>query len=157
MACLGADRSGAGRTFERLCGDGLDLRTRDRVHAVADLGEVREPVTAEELADAGFGAGAMIFASSNNETLPSDSSVGNYKKAKLAALKNAGFILDFAHGNATTDIYAYLGAGMAAGVTYIIGEHAGEQGTVAVEGAGDWADRAAAVKVLARPAQPFNP
>ena len=114
-------------------------------------------LTRKWFAEAGFGAGALIFASSNTEALPSESGVGNYKKAKLAALKNAGFILDFAHGNATTDIYAYLGAGLAAGITYIIGEHAGEQGTVAVQGAGDWADRAAAVKVLPRPAQPFNP
>lgn len=39
-------------------------------------------------------------------------------------------MLDLAYGNATTDIFAYLGAGIAQDATFILGDHGGEEGTV---------------------------
>ena len=62
-------------------------------------------------------------------------------------------MIDFAYGNATTDIYAYLNAGIAADVTWIIGDHAGEMGTHAVTGA--WTARVGEVAALPTVSQPF--
>ena len=70
-----------------------------------------------------------------------------------ARLDSAGLIVDAAYGNASTDLTAYLGAGLPADALWIIGPHGGEQGTHAV--AGDWAPRAAAVAQGPRVAQPF--
>ena len=39
-------------------------------------------------------------------------------------------MVDFAYGNATTDIFAYAQAGVAPQQTMIMGDHGGEAGTV---------------------------
>jgi hypothetical protein len=61
-----------------------------------------------------FAHGPVRLADSSSDILPTEGSVGAYKLAKLRALLGAGIVIDFAYGNATTDIYAYLGAGVPA-------------------------------------------
>jgi hypothetical protein len=63
-----------------------------------------------------------------------------------------GFIVDLAYGNAATDIYAYLGAGVDPKNVYIIGKHAGEQGTNALKDS--WAPEVERAKTLPKIEQP---
>jgi hypothetical protein len=101
-----------------------------------------------------FAPGPLRLADSNSDILPTEGSVGAYKQAKLNALIAAGIVVDFAYGNATTDIFAYLGAGIPADHVWIIGPHAGEQGTHAITG--DWGARVTEVTGLPEVAQPFD-
>lgn len=59
-----------------------------------------------------------------------------YKAQALMDGQATGLRFDYAYGNATTDIGAYAEAGIPLAATFIIGEHAGEEGTVAIEGEG---------------------
>jgi len=59
-----------------------------------------------------------------------------YKAQALMDEQAGGRRFDYAYGNATTDIGAYAEAGIALDATFIIGENAGEGGTVAVMGEG---------------------
>jgi phosphatidate phosphatase PAH1 len=111
------------------------------------------PQTRGYLAARGFAVGPLRVADSNSQILPTEGSVGTYKRQSLEALTAAGYVIDFAYGNATTDIYAYLGAGIPADRVWIIGDHAGEQGTNPV--ADDWGARAAEVATLPPVVQPF--
>ena len=52
-------------------------------------------------------------------------------------LQAEGWRFDYAYGNADSDIGAYEDAGIAKDATFIIGEEAGNEGTVAIEGE-DW-------------------
>ena len=112
------------------------------------------PQTRSYLASRGFAVGPLRVADSNTDILPTEASVGAYKKANLEAFKAAGLVFDFAYGNATTDISAYLGAGIPADRVWIIGPHAGEQGTHPVMN--DWAARVAEVSALPMVTQPFD-
>lgn len=105
------------------------------------------------LARLGFAPGPLRVARAKRDVLPHDDGVGAFKRAQLAGWRAAGLIVDAAYGNASTDLTAYLGAGLPADAMWIIGPHGGEQGTHAV--AGDWAPRAAAVAQGPRVAQPF--
>ena len=109
--------------------------------------------TRDWLANLGFATGPLHVTDSNEEAVPAESGVGAFKLAWLQGLKAQGHLIDFAYGNATTDIYAYLGAGIAADVTWIIGDHAGEMGTHAVTGA--WTARVDEVAALPAVSQPF--
>jgi hypothetical protein len=86
-------------------------------------------VTRTWLDDVGAPAAPLILAPGNTEALPIESGVGDFKLDTIVALEARGFVVDLAYGNASTDIYAYLGAGLTAKQTWIIGKHAGEQGT----------------------------
>jgi hypothetical protein len=88
------------------------------------------------LADQGLAEGALRLTPTHSDFLPSDSGVGEFKQAELDAVDSAGLLLEVAHGNATTDISAYLGAGLAKERVWIIGKHAGTEGTQSVEK--DW-------------------
>ncbi len=105
------------------------------------------------LAARGFAPGPLRVADSNTDIVPTEGSVGAYKLANLKALIAAGLVVDFAYGNATTDIFAYLGAGIPPDRTWIIGDHAGEQGTHPVTG--DWGARVAEVDALPAVTQPW--
>lgn len=72
-----------------------------------------------------------------------DAAAQEYKAAALMEQQAAGWRFDYAYGNATSDIGAYADAGIDPSVTFIIDEHAGEGGTVAVQGEG-WVEHAAA-------------
>ena len=64
-------------------------------------------MTEEWLKDAGFATGTLHFTESRGATIPSVKGVGTYKAAYLQSLRDKGYELDYAYGNATTDIYAY--------------------------------------------------
>jgi hypothetical protein len=70
-------------------------------------------------------------------------SAAEYKSARLMQLQGEGYMFDYAYGNATSDITAYENAGIDKAATFIIGEEAGVDGTVAIEGEG-WVDHTAA-------------
>ncbi len=106
------------------------------------------------LSDLGFASGLLRNTDSTSELLPTESGVGNFKKAFLTRLLDAGYLIDLAYGNASTDIYAYLGAGVPASDVWIIGSNAGEQGTHGV--VDSWTARVAEVRALAPIVQPFR-
>jgi hypothetical protein len=112
------------------------------------------PQTRGYLAARSFAAGPLRVTDSNDDILPTEGSVGAYKLSNLKAMLDAGYIVDYAYGNATTDIYAYLGAGIPADHVWIIGDHAGEQDTHPVTGT--WGARAGEVGAMAKVAQPFD-
>ncbi len=110
--------------------------------------------TREWLAGQGLADGPLHVAESTAQAVPVNSAVGDYKKSYLASLVAAGYLLDFAYGNMPADIYAYLGAGLPASNVFIIGDHGGESGTVAVTG--NWTARAAQVAALPPVTVPFT-
>ncbi|MEZ4383237.1 MAG: hypothetical protein R3A79_18055 [Nannocystaceae bacterium] len=57
-----------------------------------------------------------------------------YKAAALMDMQGEGLSFQAAYGNAVTDIGAFAEAMIGKDVTFIIGVHAGEEGTVAIEG-----------------------
>lgn len=110
-------------------------------------------LTRDWLSDLRFPLGALHVADSTEEALPTEGGVGTYKKEFLLDLEAKGFLIDVAYGNATTDIFAYLGAAIPADDVWIIGENAGQQGTHAVMDS--WAERAAEVAAAPAVMQPF--
>jgi phosphatidate phosphatase PAH1 len=94
-------------------------------------------ITKAWLADHKLADGALRLTPTHSDFLPSESGVGEFKLAELEALGRGGLLLDIAHGNATTDISAYLGAGLPKERVWIIGKHAGGEGTQSVDN--DWA------------------
>lgn len=89
-------------------------------------------ITREWLSTQGYAPGHVHVTNSNSEILPTNDSVGSFKRAYLLSLKAQGFELALAYGNATTDIYAYAEAGVSSAQTYIAGPHGGESQTQAV-------------------------
>ncbi|MDW6001426.1 hypothetical protein SBX37_00690 [Vibrio mangrovi] len=74
---------------------------------------------------------AHLHTNPNGEIFqPSDVAV--YKGDYIRQLIDSGVNIVRAYGNATTDIEAYADAGIAKSNTYIIGKHAGEEGTQAL-------------------------
>ena len=72
--------------------------------------------------------------------------------AELVRRLDQGLVIDLAYGNATTDIYAYLGAGVPPQSIYIIGPHGGEQGTNAAQSSWEAeASRAATLPAIEQP------
>jgi len=106
------------------------------------------------LDDKDFTPGPLRLTDSNQDILPTEGSVGAFKRAQIADLLDAGFVIDAAYGNATTDISAYLGGGIDPERVWIIGAHAGEHGTQPVSET--WSERAAAVAAAERVEQPFD-
>ena len=105
------------------------------------------------LAELGFAPGILHTTDSSGEGFPANSGVGEYKRAYLQRLLDAGLVIDTAYGNASTDIYAYAEAGIDPADTWIIGPHAGEDGTNAADGT--WEPRAAEVQGGPDVEQPF--
>jgi hypothetical protein len=109
--------------------------------------------TRDWIANLGFAPGPLHVTDSNEEAVPAESGVGAFKRAWLQGLTANGYAIDFAYGNATTDISAYLGAGLAANIVWIIGDNGGQMGTHAV--VGSWTARVAEVQALPAVTQPF--
>jgi phosphatidate phosphatase PAH1 len=109
-------------------------------------------LTREWLQQLTYAPATLKLTDSTKEALPTQSGVGEYKLNFLKSLIAQGFIIDLAYGNAATDIYAYLGAGIDPKNVYIIGKHGGEQGTNAVTTS--WEAEVTRVKTLASIEQP---
>ncbi|TXD37742.1 hypothetical protein FRC98_08630 [Lujinxingia vulgaris] len=105
------------------------------------------------LDDQGVAHGHLRLTGSNAESLPNNTGVGAYKAAYLAFLQDLGFEIVMAYGNATTDIFAYAEAGIAPERTFILGQHGGEEGTVAL--GEDYVEHLEAVRGEAPTDQPF--
>lgn len=75
----------------------------------------------------GFPRGALITTENLRQASPSRSGVGAFKLSRLKGLiDDAGVSIEYAYGNASTDVCAYAEAGIAPRTTYIVGKHAGE-------------------------------
>lgn len=111
-------------------------------------------LTRDWLSTLGFAPGPLHVTDSNEEALPTESGVGEFKRLWIQSLVASGYLIDVAYGNAGTDIYAYLGAGMSPSNVWIIGSNGGMSGTHAVDG--NWAPRAADVQALPAVEQPFK-
>jgi hypothetical protein len=116
--------------------------------------EVLHAATRGWLDGLGFAPGAVHLARTATQLLPTNGGVGDYKLAFLRALTGAGVVLDDGFGNATTDVYAYAGAGLAVPHTWIIGPNAGAGGTNGVTDS--WSDVAAGLANQAPVSQPFT-
>jgi hypothetical protein len=104
--------------------------------------------------DLDFALGPLHVTESDDMALPGEAGVGTYKLEWLESLLARGLIVDFAYGNASTDLFAYLGAGFDPDTVWMIGAHAGESGT---QGATDtWEPRVDEVGALAPVLQPFE-
>jgi phosphatidate phosphatase PAH1 len=101
-----------------------------------------------------FAHGIVRVTDSGSGALPTDSGVGAFKRDFIRSLTDAGLTIDLAYGNASTDIFAYLSAGLPADQVWIIGTHAGEEGTQAVHDS--WTARAAEVASGPPIEQPFS-
>jgi len=107
--------------------------------ADANLGFTGEPAydaTWRWLAEHGF---PVDPAHTRLELSPSTvlgDAAAEYKGNALLDLQAEGFTFTAAYGNATTDIAAYATAGIPKDHTFIIGPHAGEESTVAIQGDG---------------------
>ena len=121
----------------------LYLTARPANLSMSDGESVRD-ATERWLEDLGF----PLDSRRTEVVLAPDSTSGDATTAyKLGALQEhqaAGWQFDYAYGNATTDIDAYLQAGIPPTGVYIIGENSGEQGTTPVTGDG-WTDHLATV------------
>lgn len=77
--------------------------------------------------------GPLHLTDTLSQALSTSSGVAKYKADFLKkTVKVASVALKAAYGNATTDIEAYESASVSKARTYIIGEHRGKKGTVAV-------------------------
>ncbi|MES2503986.1 MAG: HAD hydrolase family protein [Myxococcota bacterium] len=84
------------------------------------------------LAESGYSDGTLILGQSLQEIVPSNSNVGEFKANRLLGLKALGFIIERAYGNDTTDIFAYLKAGISPQQIYIAGPHGALENTIAL-------------------------
>ncbi|HUQ07787.1 MAG TPA: hypothetical protein VM261_35075 [Kofleriaceae bacterium] len=110
--------------------------------------------TRDWVRDLSFARGPLHVTDSNGEAVPSESGVGAFKRDYITALLADGYVIEHAYGNASTDIYAYLGAGLPADDVWIIGSHGGEQGTHAATDS--WTARVGEVSALPAVDQPFD-
>lgn len=88
--------------------------------------------TREWLAFHGFPDGMVFLMPEGRDAWPTESRVGAAKLERLRDLQARGLRILRVFGNATTDISAYEGAGVAKASTFILGKHGGERGTVAL-------------------------
>lgn len=88
--------------------------------------------TRDWLQEQGFAPGTIVLSQSKWDSLPTTSGVGAYKARYLQQYLNSGFQINYAYGNAATDIYAYEKAGLSKSSTYILGGNGGKKNTVAL-------------------------
>lgn len=112
----------------------LSARSEDIV--LTGTGETAREATERWLVEHGYPTDPETTVVVLAEMFVFDDTAQEYKAAALMEQQAAGWRFDYAYGNATSDIGAYADAGIDLAVTFIIGEHAGEGGTVAVEGEG---------------------
>jgi len=77
-----------------------------------------------------FPRGPVMLTVETGDVLPTDSGVRTFKGETVNGIKARGVSFRVAYGNATTDIGAYEDAALPKSDTFIIGDHAGEDGTV---------------------------
>jgi hypothetical protein len=95
-----------------------------------------DDITREWLSELDFAQGTLHLARDLDELMPNNDSVGAYKLDYLLRVL-ADHRIVHAYGNAPTDIFAYQSAGIADSDIFIIGDHAGENGTQPVSSYSD--------------------
>lgn len=110
------------------------LTARSKTWVLGGTEETSPDATHRWLVEHGFpiddGRSRMIM---SNKIISGDS-VRAYKAAALLDMQAEGLGFEAAYGNAVTDIAAYADANIPTAVTFIIDEHAGEEGTVGIVG-----------------------
>jgi len=86
-------------------------------------------ITRDWLSSKGMIKGSLYLTKALNQSYPSKAGVGRFKRNRIQLLLADGHKIVHAFGNADTDIYAYLQAGISASNVHIIGKHAGEEST----------------------------
>jgi hypothetical protein len=119
------------------------LTARSEEIVLAGTGETAREATERWLVEHGYPTDPANTLVVLSPVFVVDDTAQEFKAGALMDQQAAGWRFDYAYGNATSDIGAYADAGIDTAVTFIIGEHAGEGGTVAVEGEG-WVEHAAA-------------
>lgn len=120
----------------------LYLTARAETITLEGTGETAEEATARWLEEHGYPTDPGTTALVLSPSLTVGDATQMFKVAALMDYQAMGWRFDYAYGNATTDIGAYDEAGIDKAATFIIGEQAGVEGTVAIEGEG-WVDHAA--------------
>ena len=111
-------------------------------------------ITRGWLDDKRMAPGHLHLTDSNEESVPDEEAVGAFKARYIEQLGNLGIEVVFAYGNAGTDIYAYDEAGVAKDSTFIVGPHAGDQGTADV--GNQWVQHNRAIDHEEPVEQPFD-
>lgn len=110
------------------------LTARAKTWVLAGTGESAPDATHRWLVEHDFpiddGRSRLIM---SDVVVPGDAAQA-YKSAALMEMQAEGLDFMAAYGNAVTDIGAFAEAMIAKDATFIIGEHAGEEGTVAIVG-----------------------
>jgi hypothetical protein len=101
----------------------------------------------------GLAPGHLHTTDRTRDARPSEAGVGEYKRSYLQSLLDVGYQIDYAYGNAESDVFAYGKAGIDPQRTYIIGEHGGEGGTQALTGG--YGEHLKWVSAQPEAAQPF--
>lgn len=87
------------------------------------------------LARESFPRGYVRTTDKHRDVVPKVDGVGRFKSTTLKQLLELGVEVQAAYGNATTDVWAYATVGIPLDRTFIIGPHAGKDGTRAVKDA----------------------
>jgi hypothetical protein len=119
------------------------LTARSEEIVLAGTGETAREATERWLVEHGYPTDPANTLVVLSPVFVVDDTAQEFKAGALMDQQAAGWRFDYAYGNATSDIGAYAEAGIGLDVTFIIGEHAGEGGTVAIEGEG-WVEHTAA-------------
>ena len=119
------------------------LTARSEGIVLAGTGETAREATERWIMEHGFPNDPETTIVVLSEMFVLDDAAAEFKTEALMEQQAAGWRFDYAYGNATSDIDAYANAGIDLAATFIIGEHAGEGGTVAVAGEG-WVEHTAA-------------
>jgi hypothetical protein len=118
------------------------LTARSENFDIADSDETAREITVRWLEEHGYPLDPETTVVVLAETLVVGDATQMYKSAALMDQQALGWRFDYAYGNATTDIGAYADAGIDKAATFIIGEEAGVDGTVPIDGEG-WVDHTA--------------
>ncbi len=110
------------------------LTARSKTWVLGGTGETAPDATHRWLVEHDFpiddGRSRLIM---SEMVVPGDAAQA-YKSAALMEMQAEGLTFMAAYGNAVTDIGAFAEAMIAKEATFIIGQHAGEEGTVAIAG-----------------------
>jgi phosphatidate phosphatase PAH1 len=106
------------------------------------------------LDDLGFAKGPTHLTEFPSQVVPSTAGVGAFKKAYIQSLMDKGYVIDYAYGNETTDIYAYAGVGLSADKIFILGPNAGASGTQPLPNG--YTDNLAFIAAAPNAGQPFS-
>jgi len=87
------------------------------------------------LGSEGFPRGPVHVTDRHRDVVPKIDGVGRFKAESLRRLQGLGLAIEAAYGNAATDVWAYGEVGIPRERTFIIGPHAGDEGTQPVRDA----------------------